>query len=147
MSILKISFASMPDLLAIGEYRWPDHDGPLLIVLRSWAYQCPQRHQGSDGNVLVIHQLFLRERQRFHKGSCLVRGLRLDQEDDAFAIAARIPLADYSVKVELHSCPNLCGDDRHDLLSGYTLLGSLNDHHFGDFRYSYAGHAWGDPGL
>src|SRR5580704_14069326 len=76
-------------------------------LLRSWAHQCPQRHQGSDGNVLVIHQLFLRERQRFHNGSCLVLGLRVDQEDDAFAIAARIPLADFPVEVELHSCPNL----------------------------------------
>src|SRR6476646_3346783 len=76
-------------------------------LLRSWAHQCPQRHQGSDGNILVIHQLFLRERQRLHNGSCLVLGLRVDQEDDAFAIAARIPLADFPVEVELHSCPNL----------------------------------------
>src|SRR6516165_6234175 len=27
-------------------------------LLRCRAQQCPQRHQGSDGNVLVIHQLF-----------------------------------------------------------------------------------------
>src|SRR5260370_14808335 len=64
-------------------------------LLRTWAYQCPQRHQGSDANVLVIHQLFLRERQRFHNGSRLVLGLRVDQEDDAFAIAARIPLSHF----------------------------------------------------
>src|SRR5882724_10146259 len=143
MSILKMYFASMPDLLAIGEYRWPDHDGPLLIVLRSWAYQCPQRHQGSDGNVLVIHQLFLRERQRFHKGSCLVLGLRLDQEDDAFAIAARIPLADLPVEVELHRGPNLCRYHVHDLSNGYTLFGSQNDQYRSGFRYSHAGHARG----
>jgi hypothetical protein len=49
----------------------------------------------------VIHQLFLRERQRLHNGTCLVLGLRVDQEDDAFAIAARIPLADFPVEVEL----------------------------------------------
>ena len=49
----------------------------------------------------MIHQLFLRERERFRKGSCLVFGLRIDQEDDAFAIAARIPLADFPVEVEL----------------------------------------------
>src|SRR4030088_2760445 len=76
-------------------------------LLRSWTDQCSQRHQGSDGNVLVIHQLFLRERQRFHEGSCLVHGLRVDQEDHASAIAARIPLADFPIEVELHSCPNL----------------------------------------
>ena len=58
-------------------------------LLRSWTDQCPQRHQGSDGDVLVIHQLFLRERQRFHNGWCLVLGLRLDQEGDAFSIAAQ----------------------------------------------------------
>src|SRR5215469_16095420 len=44
---------------------------------RSWV-QCPQRHQGSDGNVLVIHQVFFCERQSFDKRSCLVLGLRVD---------------------------------------------------------------------
>src|SRR5215831_20799902 len=112
-----------------------------VSLLRSWAYQRPQRHQGSDGNVLVIHQMFLRERQRFHNGSCLVLGLSIDHEDDAFAITARIPLADFPVEVELHSCPNLFRYDRHDLLRGYALLGSLNNQHFGGFRYSHAGHA------
>src|SRR5215472_14310191 len=53
---------------------------------RSCTHQCPQRHQGSDGNVLVVHQMFLRQRQRFHNGSCLVLGLRVDQENDASAI-------------------------------------------------------------
>src|SRR6266436_6307206 len=98
-------------------------------LLRSWTHQCPQRHQGSDGNILVIHQLFLRERQRFHNGSCLVLGLRVDQEDDAFAIAARIPLADFPVEVELHSRPNPCRYDGQDLLSGYALLGIENVRH------------------
>ena len=55
----------------------------------------------------VIHQLFLGERQRFHNGSRLVFGLGFDQEDDAFAIAARIPLADLPVEVEFHGFPNL----------------------------------------
>jgi hypothetical protein len=104
-------------------------------LLRYWTHQCPEGHQRSDGNVLVIHQVFLRERQRFHKGSRLVHGRRVHQEDDAFAIAARIPLADLPVELELHSCPNLCRYDSHDLLSGYALLGSLNDNHFGGFRY------------
>src|SRR5215510_9188237 len=116
-------------------------------LLGSWAQQCPQRHQGSDGNVLVIHQPFLRERQRFHNGSCFVLGLRLDQEDNTFAIAARIPLADFPVEVEVHSCPNLCRHDGHDLLRGYALFGSLNDYHSGCLRYSNAGHTWGDHGL
>src|ERR1700757_2594622 len=30
-------------------------------LLRSCADQYPERHQGPDGNVLVIHQLFFRE--------------------------------------------------------------------------------------
>jgi hypothetical protein len=55
----------------------------------------------------VIHQLFLRERQRFHHGARLVLRLRVDQEEDACAIAARIPLADFPVEGELHSCPHL----------------------------------------
>src|SRR5262249_1888274 len=78
-----------------------------LLPSRSTAHQCPQRHQGSDGNVHVFHQLFLRERQRFHNDPCLILGLRVDQEDDASAVAARIPLSDFPVEVELDSCPNL----------------------------------------
>src|SRR5262249_27498701 len=97
------------------------------------------------GNVLVIHQLFLRERQRFHDGSGLVLGLRVDQEDDAFAIAARIPLADLPIEIELHICPDLLRYDGHDLLRGYARLGSQNDEHFGGFRYRHAGHAWALP--
>jgi len=51
--------------------RMSDMDAPFAesgrdLLLRSWSHQRPQRHQGSDGNVLVIHQVFLRERQRFH---------------------------------------------------------------------------------
>lgn len=42
-----------------------------------------------------MQQLFLRERQSFHNGSCLAYGLRVNHEDDAFAIPARIPLADF----------------------------------------------------
>ena len=43
---------------------------------------------GATGNVLAIHQLFLRERQCFHKGWCLILGLRVNEEDDAFACMA-----------------------------------------------------------
>jgi hypothetical protein len=41
--------------------------------------------------------------------------------------AACQPLADFPAEVELHSRPNLCRYDGQDLLSGYALLGSLND--------------------
>src|SRR5215467_5613945 len=92
-------------------------------LLRSWAHQCPQRHQRSDRNVLVIDQMFLRERQRFHEGSRLVLGLRIHQKDDAFAIAARIPLADFPVEIKLHSCPNLFRYRGHDLLRVTPCLG------------------------
>src|SRR5215469_2089040 len=91
--------------------------GPLLQ--RSWV-QCPQRHQRYDGDVLVIHQVFFRERKCFHKSSGFVFGLHVEQEDDAFAIAARIPLTDFAVEVELYRCPNLVRDNSHDLLRGYT---------------------------
>src|SRR5215469_11572337 len=113
---------------------------------RCWV-QCPQRHQWPDRNVFVIHQLFLRERQCFHKASCLVLCLRVNQKDDALAIAARIPLADLPVEVELHCCLNLFWYDGHDLLRGYALPGSLNDQHCGGFGHRYAGHARGAPGL
>ena len=74
--------------------------------LQSCWVQCPQRHQWPDGNVLSVHQLCLREWQRFHECSRFVFGLRVNQEDNAFAVATRIPLADFPVKVELRSCPN-----------------------------------------
>ena len=89
----------------------------------------------------MIHQVFFGERQRFYNGSCLVLGLRVYHEDDAFAIATRIPLADFSIEVELHSCLNLFRYDGHDLLRSYALPRSQNDQHLGRFRYSRAGHA------
>src|SRR5579863_3185922 len=109
--------------------------------------QCPQRHQRPNRDVLVIHQLFLRQRQRFHNRSCLVLGLHLHQKDDAFAIAARIPLADFPVQVELDSCPNLFRYNGHDLLRGYTLSGGLNHQHCRGLGYGYAGHGGSAAGL
>jgi hypothetical protein len=64
--------------------------------------------------------------------------LRLRQDKDASAIAAQIPLSNLPVKVELHSCPNLCRDYSHDLSSGYALPGSLNDQHGGSLGCSHA---------
>jgi hypothetical protein len=46
--------------------------------------------------------MFLRERQRFHNRSRLVLGFRVDHENNTFAIAARIPLADFPVEVKLY---------------------------------------------
>src|SRR6185437_7429598 len=87
---------------------------------RFWV-QCSQRHQGSDRNVLVVHQVLFGEGQRFHNGSCLLLGLRVDQEHNAFAIATRIPLPDLPVEVELYCCLNLLRHDGHDLLRSYAL--------------------------
>ena len=76
-----------------------------------------------------------------------VMGLRVDQKDDALTIASRIPLADFSIEIELHCFPNLGWHDGHDLLAGDRLLRSQNDHHFGGFRQRHAGRAWSLPGL
>ena len=89
----------------------------------------------------MIDQMFLRERQRFHNRSCLVLGFRVDHENNPFAIAARIPLADFPVEVKLYRRLNLFRYNRHDLLGRYALLWSLDDDDFGGFRYSDAGHA------
>jgi hypothetical protein len=85
----------------------------------------------------MVHQLFLREGQRTDERSCLLLSLRVDQEDDAFAVVARIPLSDFPVEIELHSCPNVFRDYGHHLLRTYALLGSQNHQHCGIFRYSY----------
>src|SRR5579863_1984065 len=60
-------------------------------LLLCWTRQRPQRHQRSDRNVLGIPKMFFGERQGFHNVSRLVLGLRVNQEDDSLAVAARIP--------------------------------------------------------
>src|ERR1700724_1051133 len=88
-----------------------------------------------------------RERQRFHQSPRLVLGLRIHQQDDAFAISARIPLANFPAEIEPYRRLNLVRNHSHDLLNGYTRLGSLNDKYCGGFRYGPGGQALASPGL
>jgi hypothetical protein len=88
---------------------------------------------------LVIHQVFLGERQCFHNRSRLVLGLSIDHENNAFAIAARIPLADFPVEVSFTVALISSGITAHDLLGGFAMPGSLDDDEFCGFRYSEGG--------
>src|SRR5581483_5383620 len=67
-------------------------------LLGPWTDEHSERGQRANGNVLVIHQVFPGERQGFHDGPCLVLGFCVDQHDDAFAIAAWVPLAHLAVE-------------------------------------------------
>jgi len=76
-----------------------------------------------------------------------VNGLRVNENNHAFAIALRVPLANLTVEIEFHRCPDLIRHDAHDLLRDHSLFGCHYDHHFADFRYRHPGRAWGDSGL
>src|SRR5258706_14611448 len=69
-------------------------DAPSPCSLIGWAIsqQYPERQEWPDRNELLVHEVFLRERQAFHEGSRLRHVLAVQQEDDALAVAAREPL-------------------------------------------------------
>src|SRR5262249_17791611 len=105
-----------------------------LLPSRPTANQGSQRHEGTNGNVLVVHQMLFRQRQRVHDGVSLVDGLHVKNKNHASAVAPRVPLANLAVEIELHRRPDLVWHDTHDLLAGYSLFGSQDDHHFSGFR-------------
>src|SRR6185312_4714271 len=115
-------------------------------LLCAWSYQHPERCQGANGNVLVVHQVFFSEWQRFHDGLCFVLRLRIDDEDNALAIAARVPFADSAIEVELHGRADLGRHHGHDLLKGHTLPGSFDDQHGSGFWHRDAGQGSGRCG-
>ena len=63
------------------------HVSPEESLLSLCAHQHPQRHEGPDWDVLMIHQLFLCKWQGLHNGSCFVFGPNINEEEHAFAIS------------------------------------------------------------
>jgi hypothetical protein len=112
--------------------------GTARSFLRSWAYQDPQRNQRSDGNVLAIHQLLFREWKGLDDRVRFLYGFRVDEEDHALAISARVPFADLAIQVELHSCPSFSRHHGEHLRKGHALLWGLNDEDLGSFGYGHA---------
>src|ERR671934_2819816 len=59
-------------------------------------------HERTHRDVLVVHQVLFRQRHRIDEGAGLVCALRIDQENHASTVAAGVPLANLTVKIELH---------------------------------------------
>src|SRR5689334_18821090 len=58
-----------------------------LLPSRPTANQSAERHERTDGNVLVVHKVLFRQRQRVHDGLGFVNGLRVDEKNHASAVA------------------------------------------------------------
>src|SRR5580700_11816107 len=90
----------------------------LTSSLIGWviSQQYPERHEWPDRNEVLIHEVFLRERQAFDEGPGLRHVLAVQYEDDALAVAAREPLLNLPVEIQGNGCTNFGGHDFHDLL-------------------------------
>src|SRR5260221_642299 len=93
-------------------------DAPSPCSLIGWAIsqQYPERQEWPDRNELLVHEVFLRERQAFHEGSRPRPVLAVQQEDYALAVAAREPLLNFAVEIQGNGRTNFGGHDFHDLL-------------------------------
>ena len=50
------------------------------MLRRPVTYQTSQREEGTKGNVLVVHQVLFRQRQRVHDGVGFVNGLHIKKK-------------------------------------------------------------------
>jgi hypothetical protein len=98
------------------------------------ANQAGQWEEGTNGNVLVVHQVFFRQRQCVHDGVGIVNGPHANNKNHASAVTPRVPLANLAVEVELHGSPDLGRHDLYDLLTVHSLFGSQYDHDFRGLR-------------
>src|ERR1700676_4457718 len=85
------------------------------LVGRAIAQQDPERQEWPDRNELLVHEVFLRERQAFDEGPSLIHVLAVQYEDDAPAVAAREPLLNLAVEIQGNGRTNFGGHDFHDL--------------------------------
>src|SRR5882762_5582884 len=109
-------------------------DAPSPCSLIGWAIsqQYPERQEWPDRNELLVHEVFLRERQAFHEGSRLRHVLAVQQEDDALAVAAREPLLNLPVEIQGNGRTNFGGHDFHDLLYSNPRFWRKDRQHAGD---------------
>src|SRR2546423_15226931 len=85
----------------------------LLALAGSWrSDQRPQRHQRRESGVLEGNETGFRQRQVFHHHLRVSDGRRVQDEDDAAPIAARVPLLNLAIQVHLDGFPDFV---RHHL--------------------------------
>src|SRR5438132_5481350 len=58
-----------------------------LLLRRPTANQASEREEGTDGNVLVVHQVLFRQRQRVHDRVGFVNGLHVKKKNHSSAVA------------------------------------------------------------
>src|SRR5882762_2204885 len=116
-------------------------DAPSPCSLIGWAIsqQYPERQEWPDRNELLVHEVFLRERQAFHEGSRLRHVLAVQQEDDALAVAAREPLLNLAVEIQGNGRTNFGGHDFHDLLDRNPQFWRKDRQHAGDLGLRWCG--------
>ena len=80
-------------------------------------------NSGPTANILVVHQILLRERQGLHDRARLRHVIRIQQENSSSAVFPRVPVANFPIKIELDRRAYLSRHDGHDLLACYAGLG------------------------
>src|SRR5712664_3592188 len=111
---------------------WPPFRLPSSLIGLAISQQYAERQEWPDRNELLVHEVFLRERQAFHEGSRLRHVLAVQQEDDALAVAAREPLLNLAVEIQGNRRTNFGGHDFHDLLDRNPLFWRKDRQHAGD---------------
>src|SRR6516225_11099388 len=94
------------------------------LVVRAISQQYPERQEWPDRNELLVHEVFLRERQAFHEGPSLLHVLAVQEEDDALAVAAHEPLLNLALEVQGDGRTNFRGHDFHDRRTRCVLHGN-----------------------
>src|ERR1700733_15902877 len=73
---------------------------------RAISQQNAQRQEWPDRNELLVHEVFLRERQAFDEGPSLRCVLAVQYENDALSVATREPLLNLAVEIQRNGRTN-----------------------------------------
>src|SRR6266446_5347654 len=111
---------------------WPPIGLTSSLIGRAISQQYAERQKWPDRNELLVHEVFLRERQAFDEGSSFRDVLAVQQEDDALAVAAREPLLNLAVEIQGNGRTNFGGHDFHDLLDCNPRFWRKDRQHAGD---------------
>src|SRR6266436_6548350 len=117
--------------------------GRVHLLVWAISQQYPERQQWPDRNELLVHEVFLRERQAFDEGPSLRHVLAIQYEDDAPAVAAREPLLNLAVEIQRNGRTNFGGHDFHDLLGSNPRFWRKDRQHAGDLGLRQCGLASG----
>src|SRR6266446_5366179 len=118
---------------------WPPIGLTSSLIGRAISQQYAERQEWPDRNELLVHEVFLRERQAFDEGPSLRHVLAVQYEDDAPAVAAREPLLNLAVEIQGNGRTNFGGHDFHDLLDSNPRFWRKDRQHAGDLGLRWCG--------